>query len=49
MQLEGSLPCLQEHVCGPCPERYDASPHLHSHFSKIHSNIILLSTPRTSK
>jgi hypothetical protein len=49
MQHEGSLPCSQESVTGPYPEPDASRPHLPTYFCKIHSNIILPSTPRSSQ
>jgi len=47
MELEGSLPCSQQPSTGPYSEPDCSSPHLA--ILKIHSNIIFLSTPRSSK
>jgi len=43
MEPEVSLPCSQQSAIGSCPEADESSPH----FSKIQSNIIILSTPRS--
>ena len=49
MELEGSLPRLQELATCPYSEPYESTPRLPSHILKIHINIILSSTPGSSK
>jgi hypothetical protein len=49
MEPKVSLLCSQEPTTGPYPELYASSPHLPKQFSKIHSNIILPSTPLSSE
>jgi len=44
MEPEGSLPCSQKPATSPYPEPDESSTHLHTQFSKIHSNIIFSST-----
>jgi len=45
---EFSLPYSQEPANGSCPEPDESSPQLPTFFPKIHSNIIMPSTPRSS-
>jgi hypothetical protein len=47
MEPEGSLPCSQQPATGRYPEPDASSPHLATHFPKIHSNITFPSTPRS--
>jgi len=49
MQPEGSLSCSQNPATSPYPDPDASSPHFPSYFPKIHSNIILPSTPRFSE
>jgi hypothetical protein len=49
MEHEGSLLRLQEPATGPCPEPDASNPHIPPRFPKIHSNIILPSTPASSE
>jgi hypothetical protein len=49
MEPEGSLPHSQELATCPDPEPFQSSPCPLSHFLKIHFNIILPSTPESSK
>jgi hypothetical protein len=48
MKPWSSLPCSQESATIPCPEPDASNPYLQPYFSKIHSNIIFLSTARSS-
>jgi len=49
VESEGSLPCSKQAATGPYPEPDESSPHLPTPFLfKIHSNIILPFTPRSS-
>jgi hypothetical protein len=48
MEPAGSLQCSQEPATGHCPEPDESSPHLLTHFAKIHSNIIFPSVPKPS-
>jgi hypothetical protein len=45
MELKGSLPHSQVPTACPCTESNRFSPYPHSHFLKIHLNIILPSMP----
>jgi hypothetical protein len=49
VKLEGSLPCSQKPDTGPYPQSYESSPHLPTHFPKIHSNNNFPSTPTSSE
>jgi hypothetical protein len=49
MELEGSLPHLQELATCPCDEPEESTPCPPSLFLKISFNIILPSTPGSSK
>ena len=49
IEPEGSLPRSQEPATSPYPEQDRSNPFPPSHFSKIHFNIILPSTPGPSK
>ena len=49
MEPEGSLPHSQVLATYPCPEPHQFSPYSLSRCLKIHNNIILPSTPRSSK
>ena len=49
METEGSLPCLQEPVICSHHERNQSTPCHHNDFLKIHFNVILLYTSRSSK
>ena len=49
MAPKGSLPHSQQPTTCPCPEAYRSSPCPHPSSLKIHFNIILPSTPRSSK
>jgi hypothetical protein len=43
MELEGSLPCLQEPATGPCPEPFVSSLYPQTLFIKIHFNDVMRS------
>jgi hypothetical protein len=47
-QTGRSLLCSQDPASGLFPKKHEFSPHAHTPF-KIHFNIIILSTPRSSK
>jgi len=49
MKTEGSLPHSLVTATCPCPKQAGPSPSPHSHFLKIHLNIILPSTPGCHK
>ena len=49
MKPTGSLPCSKEPTNGLYPEPDEFSQHPLSCFSMLHLNIVLLSTPRSSK
>jgi len=49
METESSLPSLQEPTTCPYYEPHQSTPRLPSHILKIHINIILSSTPGSSK
>jgi hypothetical protein len=49
MEPEGSLPCSQQSATCPYPEQDQSSLCPPSYLSKIHFNIILPSTPGSSK
>jgi hypothetical protein len=49
MAPEGSSPCSQEPAAGPCPKPDESNPHFKHYFPKIHFNIILPCTPRSSE
>jgi hypothetical protein len=46
---EGSSPCLQEPVTGPCPEPTGSTQHTPPDIRKIHSDPIFPSTPWSSE
>jgi hypothetical protein len=48
MDPEGSLPRLQGQTTGPYPDPDHTSPKLPNVLSKIHFNIIIPSTPKSS-
>jgi hypothetical protein len=49
MEPEGSLLCSQEPATGYYPDPDETNPHPQPYFPKIHFNIILPSTPRSSR
>jgi hypothetical protein len=48
MDPTGSLPCSQKSATGRYPESDESNPHSKPDFPKVHSNIMLPSTPRSS-
>jgi hypothetical protein len=48
MDPEGSLSYSKQPATGPYPKPDESIPHSPHYFSKIHANIILPSTPRSS-
>jgi len=49
METESLLLCSQDTATGLCPERVESRPQHCTLFSKVRSNIILPSTPRSSE
>jgi hypothetical protein len=49
MEPEGLSPCSQELATCPYPEPNESNPHPQTLFPKIHLNVILPSTPRSSQ
>jgi len=49
MEPEGSLPCSQDPATGSYPEPYASSSHPPTLIPKIHSNVILPLTPKSSE
>jgi hypothetical protein len=48
MESEGLLPCSLESATGSYTESDESISHLSTYFSQIHSNIFLLSAPRSA-